>query len=137
MRNPASIENYTGKIIHISPGIDQATGTVSVEIESSLPAKLFQVGSFVETKFILDEAKDAIIVKNESILYEDDRPYVYKLIDTKQGSSNTVEISYVNLGLNEGSRTVVLSGLDASDFIVHEGQNNLKNNDVVEVFDRQ
>lgn len=137
MRNPATIKNYYGKIIHISPGIDQATGTVSVEVESSLPANLFQVGSFVETKFILAEAKNAIIIKNESILYEDDRPYVYKIVNSEQGTKNTVEIAYVNIGLNEGSKTVILNGLNASDFIVHEGQNNLKNKDNVEIFDRQ
>lgn len=134
VRAPASVSKmYNGTIYRISPGIDQSTGTVSVDIEANLPAKDFQVGAFVETKFVLNKVSTAVIVKNESILYENDKPYVFKLANDQSG---TVQLAYVDLGLNEGSKTQIISGLTGEDSVVYEGQNNLKDNDIVEVFAR-
>jgi RND family efflux transporter MFP subunit len=137
LRAPASEQGFFGKIIRISPGLDQSTGTVSVDIEAVLSSKNFQVGSFVESKFILGESQNAIIVKNESILYENDRPFVFRIASSGFGNKNTLaQKVFVGLGINEGSKTAIISGLDKSDSIVYEGQNSLKDNDPVEVFNR-
>lgn len=134
-RNIASYSpSYIGNVSKLAPGIDQQTGTVNIEVEAILPPEKFDVGSYVEAKFILENNKSALIIPNETILYENDKAYVFK-VDMNDHHPKALK-TYIETGESENGKTVIHSGIKVGDYVVTEGQSSLTHQELVKIFSK-
>ncbi len=72
-------------------------------------------GSLLDIEVLYDE-KDALSVADTSIIFEDEKKFVYKILD-----NNKIEKTEVTTGIRKGGNLEVLDGLIKNDKIVKEG----------------
>lgn len=71
---------YHGVVRTVSPVLDQDTGTVHVIVDMDEEAGLVS-GLFVEARVVTSERDDALMVSKRAVLYDDDRPIFFALVD--------------------------------------------------------
>ena len=129
-----------GEISAISPLVDPKTGTIFTEIlvkEEEVP---FKVGNFVQVNLVTERREGVVVVKNESIIYEKNKPYIYRVDDEpgiegdSDGEPLTVEKISPELGMTDGIHTEIIDGIDPGDKVVIEGQGLLHEKAKVEIF---
>ncbi|MDA8793121.1 efflux RND transporter periplasmic adaptor subunit [Bacteriovoracaceae bacterium] len=121
-----------GKVMAISPQIDPKTGTVFTEIAITGDDKPnWLIGSYVKVSITTDFSDDVLAIRNESIIYEKQKPVIYRVIASEKGEK--AEKLNIELGLSDGRYTEIISGADDGDDIVVEGQGGLQNSSKVEI----
>lgn len=88
LTGPAN-ENYTGKIVAISPEIDQESKTGQAIVEVRNPDGALKTGMTVEGRIFVRSATSKVRMPRESLLARDGRTLVFKL------NNNEVEWIYV------------------------------------------
>jgi RND family efflux transporter MFP subunit len=68
-----------GRILRIAPTIDAKTGTVMVTIGKLAPLEKLRSGMFVSVNLILERRKDVALVPKQAVLYENNKPVVFRL----------------------------------------------------------
>ena len=68
-----------GRILRIAPTIDAKTGTVMVTIGKLAPLEKLRSGMFVSVSLILERRKDVALVPKQAVLYENNKPVVFRL----------------------------------------------------------
>ncbi|MFO7154428.1 MAG: efflux RND transporter periplasmic adaptor subunit, partial [Caldicoprobacter oshimai] len=102
----------------------QAYG-VRVKIDNS-PGKL-RPGMFARAGLVLDKKENAVVVPKRAIVRQGDKAYVFVI---KGGS---VERREVQVGMDDGERIEVISGLKSGEQVVVKGQAYLKEGQEVNV----
>ncbi len=110
----------TGRVIRISPVVDQATGTVKVTVELKGGDATFKPGAFVRVDIETDTREGNILVPKRAILEEDGHHFVFVAAD---GVAHRVP---VRLGYESDGRSEILEGLQAGQMVVVAGQGALK-----------
>ena len=121
-----------GEIAAISPIVDPKSGAVYTEVEIRDAPESWKTGMFVEAKFVTAKAQEALVVPNQSIVYKNDKPVVYRLVASEEGETVEV-IPDLEVGITDGVHTVVKGSLSQADEVVVEGQGGLKNKAKVRV----
>lgn len=111
---------FVGRIRQISPVVDTASGTVKVTVEAMKPPSSVRPGAFVTVDVLRETRKEAILVRREAIIRELQEAYVF-VADGKVARKRPV-----TLGLEEGGRVEIRSGLKAGEQVVISGQGGLK-----------
>ncbi|HEX6203109.1 MAG TPA: efflux RND transporter periplasmic adaptor subunit [Thermoanaerobaculia bacterium] len=124
---------FHGRVRQISPVVDPATGTVKVTIEAVRPPAQVRPGSFVTVKIVRERRPDAIVLPKEAVIRELQQAHVF--VARREGEALTAARRAVTLGLEEGARVEVLSGLEAGDELVVAGQGALKDGAAIRVLD--
>jgi membrane fusion protein (multidrug efflux system) len=129
--------NETAKAVisNIAPTIDPQTGTVYVEVEGLNKNLQWRSGIFVKTDLYLEKKKDTLAIKNQSILYDKGKAFVFRVIASN--NENTAEKVYLNLGITDGDFVEVKNGIGLNDQIIIEGQSSLKDHSKIEIFSQQ
>ncbi len=70
----------TGRVVRISPTVDAKTGTIQVIIGQLSPLEKLRSGMYVTVRLVLERRKDVPLVPKQAVLYENNRPVVYRLI---------------------------------------------------------
>ena len=78
-------------------------------------------GSLLDIELLYDE-KEALSVADTSIIFEDEKKFVYKILD-----NNKIEKTEVKTGIRKGGNLEILEGLSTNDKIVKEGLSRLAN----------
>ena len=76
-------------------------------------------GSLLDIELLYDE-KEALSVADTSIIFEDEKKFVYKILD-----NNKIEKTEVKTGIRKGGNLEILEGLSTNDKIVKEGLSRL------------
>jgi membrane fusion protein (multidrug efflux system) len=118
---------FAGRIRQISPVVDAATGTVKVTVEAVHPPDVVRPGGFVTVDIVRETRPEALTIPREAVLRELQSAHVFLAKDGK------AERRAVTLGLEEGSRIEVTSGLAAGERVVVAGQGSLKPGAAVKV----
>jgi len=113
---------FEGKIKLINPRIDVQSGTVKVTIEVFDSTRKLKPGMFVETRIVVSNKPDALVVPRKSIVYEQNQPYVF--VFNFQGMQ--VSKRSIKTGISEGDNIEVEEGLQEGDRIVTVGVEGLK-----------
>jgi membrane fusion protein (multidrug efflux system) len=113
---------FEGKIKLINPRIDVQSGTVKVTIEVFDSTRKLKPGMFVETRIVVSNKPDALVVPRKSIVYEQNQPYVF--VFNFQGMQ--VSKRPIKTGISEGDNIEVEEGLQEGDRIVTVGVEGLK-----------
>lgn len=119
---------FRGRIRQISPVVDTATGTVKVTVEAVPPLpEAVRPGGFVTVRIVREQRPGALLVPRQAVLRELQSAHVFV---AKNGAA---EKRPVELGLEEGGRVEVLSGVTQGETVIVAGQGSLKHGAAVKV----
>lgn len=121
----AEAEPVRGRVVRISPIVDDATGTVKVTTEFRPPARSYRPGAFVRIEIETDEREDALLIPKRAIVEEEGQTYVF-VADGEKAVRRAV-----NLGYESGAEAEVRTGLSDGDQIIVAGQGNLNDGDAI------
>ena len=111
---------FKGRIRQISPVVDAATGTVKVTVEAVHPPDIVRPGGFVTVDVVRETRPAALTIPREAVLRELRSAHVFVAKDGKAQRRD------VTLGLEEGNRIEITSGIAAGEKVVVAGQGSLK-----------
>lgn len=119
---------FEAEVYSVYPALDEQTHTIRVEIRLANDELLLRPGMFARVALVLDRKDNAIVVPRDVIMGgKIDSPYVY-VVAEGVASKRVVEI-----GLKEGARYEVRSGLRPGESLVVNGMHYLADGIAVEV----
>jgi len=101
--------------------IDQTTGTIKLRAQFSNGTRALYPNQFVNIRLLLDTHKDVTTISTAGVQRGVPGTFVYLVND-----DSTVSVRPVKLGVTEGDRVEVLSGLTPGDRIVIDGADKLR-----------
>lgn len=121
------VQAITGRIVRVSPVVDDATGTVKVTAELKTTDPGYRPGAFVRVAIETDVRGETILVPKRAILEQDGESYVFV------NDGETAVRRSVELGYEDGDAVEVRSGVAVGDQIIVAGQGKLKDGDKTRV----
>lgn len=118
---------YDAYISNIANSITKSTGLFNVKATMASNSD-FAYGITAKVTFVYDKRKNVDILPNELVYYESGSPYVFIV-----GKDNVVEKKYIEVGIEDRTRTEVISGLTKNDKIVSTWNNDLAEGTTVNV----
>jgi membrane fusion protein, multidrug efflux system len=113
-------EEFTGKVIRISPMVDLQTRTAPIQISIDNEDLRLQSGTFARVELIIEEHRNHPIIMKEAVIGRVEPLYVYVIEDGK------ASLRKVTLGVRKGAYVEVLEGLKEGDSVVIMGQQKLR-----------
>ena len=116
---------YNGMIVSHASRVNSQTRSILARAE--INNKDFEIlpGSLLDIEIFYNE-KEALSVADTSIIFEDEKKFVYKILE-----NNKIEKTEVVTGIRKKGNLEILEGLSASDRIVKEGLSRLSNGMIV------
>ena len=124
-------ESIEGRVIRISPVVDESTGTVKVTIELVSSNALFRPGAFVRVDIRTDTHKNATIVPRQALREQDGENFVFLVRD------GVAHRRAVRLGYQRDQAVEVLEGAAPGDTLVVAGHGQLNEGSKVRVTGRE
>jgi RND family efflux transporter MFP subunit len=115
----AQTEQIQGKVLRISPIVDDATGTVKVTVELPLSDQSFKPGAFVRVDIQTDTRLEALLIPKRALLEEDGQDYVF-VVDAEEAQRRKV-----TLGYSSDQEVEIRQGVSVGERVVVAGQGNL------------
>ena len=125
----ALAQPVTGKIALISPVLDQASRSAKVEIAIDNAALSLKPGMFAKVRIPVEIHQNAILLPRSAII-EDSVKQIQTVFVVVDGRGKRRQIE---MGLIDGNRVEITSGLSESEQVVVAGQHTLKDGDEVTV----
>jgi membrane fusion protein (multidrug efflux system) len=107
---------FTGKVDFLAPRLRETTRTLLVKASVPNPDGKLKPGMFGNVKLILNEIPDALFVPESAVMQRGSSTMV--MIRNAAGRS---EMRPVKVGIRQGGRMHIESGLAPSDYVVAEG----------------
>jgi membrane fusion protein, multidrug efflux system len=101
--------------------IDQTTGTIKLRAQFSNETRVLYPNQFVNIRLLLDTHKDVTTISTAGIQRGVPGTFVYLV-----NADSTVSVRPVKLGVTDGNRVEVVSGLTPGDRIVIDGADKLR-----------
>jgi membrane fusion protein, multidrug efflux system len=124
-----------GKLLTVDNQIDPTTGTIKLRAQFENADGLLFANQFVNIQLLVDILHDQIMIPSAAVHRGAPNgvatAFVYLV-----GPHNTVSVHPVTLGIADGERVAVLSGLAAGDLVVTEGGDRLRDGATVVPPDR-
>ncbi|NKF52379.1 efflux RND transporter periplasmic adaptor subunit [Shewanella sp. WXL01] len=114
-------------VLRISPIVDAQSGTFKVTLAVPNEDARLKAGMFTRVEIKYDTHEDVLAVPYNALINQDNVHAVYVINDT------TAERREVTLGYRENNLVEVISGVNADERIVIRGQQNLKDQSLVEI----
>ena len=106
---------YNGVIISHASRIDAQTRSILARAQIKNSDLEILPGSLLDIELLYDQ-KEALSVADTSIIFEDEKKFVYKILD-----NNKIKKTEVVTGIRKDGNLEVLEGLDANERVVKEG----------------
>lgn len=113
----------------ISPVIDSDTGTFSVKLIINNEKTNLKAGMFAQVKLIYDVHTNTKLLPKKALISMDNKHTVYAVKDNK------AQKTLVTIGYEDDAYVEIIAGLEQNDTVVITGQNNLKDQAVIEIID--
>jgi multidrug efflux system membrane fusion protein len=110
----------TGKLTNVDNQIDTATGTFKLRAEFPNEDESLFPNQFVNIQLLVDTLHDQTIVPTASIQHGAPGTFVYVV-----NADSTVSVRPVKLGVGQGERQAIASGISAGDTVVTDGVDQL------------
>jgi membrane fusion protein, multidrug efflux system len=123
---------FNGNIKLINPRIDVQSGTVKVTVEVFDSSGKLKPGMFVETKILISNTPDAIVIPKKCVSYKQNEAFVF-IFKRERGEGPLVFKRPIKTGISEGDNIQVLEGLEAGEKVVVVGVESLKDKMKVKV----
>ena len=119
-------EVFSGRIARVSPVLDPATRTASMEIEIPNPGFRLKPGMYARVSITTEERQEALVVPSEAVIDLGGRRGVFVAAD-----DNTVMYRPVTVGIEEQVQIEILTGLAEGDRVVTTGARAVRDGDQV------
>ena len=106
---------YSGVIISHASRVDAQTRSILARAQIKNSELEILPGSLLDIELLYDQ-KEALSVADTSIIFEDEKKFVYKILD-----NNKIKKTEVVTGIRKDGNLEVLEGLNADEKIVKEG----------------
>jgi len=116
---------YSGVIISHASRIDAQTRSILARAQINNEGLEILPGSLLDIELLYNE-KDSLSVADTSIIFEDKKKFVYKILD-----NNKVKKTEVVTGIRKEGNVEILEGLNANDKVVKEGLTRLADGIIV------
>ena len=116
---------YQGVIISHASRIDAQTRSILARAQIGNEDLEILPGSLLDIELLYNE-KEALSVADTSIIFEDEKKFVYKVLD-----NNKLEKTEIKTGVRKEGNLEVLEGLQINDKVVKEGLTRLANGMVI------
>ncbi len=103
---------FEGKVTRTAWALDTGTRTLRAEIDLPNPDDLLRPGLYAYATVVAEEHKDALTLPTTAVFKDGERSYCVAVADGR------ARRKAIKVGLVEGKRTEVLSGLDGSEQVV-------------------
>jgi RND family efflux transporter MFP subunit len=125
--NASGGQQFRGKVARFADALDSGTRTMRTEVDLEAPARALRPGMFGSVTIVLADFPDALMLPTSALLTGGGKPAVLIVED---GLARKREIE---LGVNDGVRMQVLSGLTGSEQVIADGNTSVRDGQVVEV----
>lgn len=122
---------FTGRIVRISPVLDEATRSARIEIEIPNPENLLKAEMFARVELDLGTTRQAVLIPRDSLVYRGQQPGVY-LVEGDRPVFRPIET-----GLTQGDKVEVLANLQPGVEIVGTGATMIAEGDRIVVAARE
>jgi RND family efflux transporter MFP subunit len=119
----AGDETAEGRVVRISPVVDDNTGTVKVTVELEPRGAAYRPGAFVRVEIATDTREQALLIPKRAVLEEDGQTFVFVT------DHDIAERREIELGFSDGAAVEALSGVSPGEVVVVAGQGALKEGD--------
>lgn len=117
-----------GMVSFIDNTVNPSTGMIKIKGRFQNLDEYLWPGEYINVRIILGELKDAVLLPAQAIQNSIKGKYVYVI-----KKDDTVERRDLTLGQREDDDMIILSGLEAGEIVVLEGQFNLENGSKVSI----
>ena len=109
--------DLAGKVTVVSPAVDPSTTTVEVWVQVANPGEKLKPGASVRVAIIADTIQNTIVIPAAALLNADDGGQKVMVV-TKD---NIAHERRVSVGVRQGARVQIISGLQDGDQVVTSG----------------
>jgi HlyD family secretion protein len=109
---------FPGRVSAVSPTVDPASRTFTVEIEMGNAGGKLHSGMYAGVDLVMERIPDALLVPTVALVKRGGRTGVFTV---HQANSQDARFTEVRTGLSDDESTQILSGLSDSDRVVSEG----------------
>lgn len=109
-------ETFKGAIYAIEPAVDEATRTVLLRARLPNPGVRLKPGMFARVSLVIGQRENALLVPEQAIVPRGGGRYVFRVVDGK------ALLTQVEMGLRRPGEVEIVSGLEAGQTIVSDGQ---------------
>lgn len=125
-------QRLQGRISLVSPVIDATSGTIKVTVEiTDYPAGI-RPGDFAEVRIVTDRHQDVILLPKIAVLTEKGEQVVYVALPDSTADRRVVATGYQN-----DMQTEVVSGVEAGEMIITQGQRSLEQGQPLRIHERK
>jgi RND family efflux transporter MFP subunit len=124
MVDAAADEVFLGRVARISPVLDPATRTATIEIEIANPQGRLRAEMFVRVELNLESTREAVLIPRESLVYRGELAGVYVLTEDQQPQFRIIET-----GLTQENELEVLNNLQPGTRVIAKGAGLLREGD--------
>jgi HlyD family secretion protein len=109
-----------GKVTVVSPSVDPSTTSVEVWVQAANPGEKLKPGGTVRVAIIAETIQNTLIVQASALLNADDGGQKVMVI-TANGTQGVAHERRVSVGIRQGDRVQILSGLQEGEQVVTQG----------------
>jgi len=120
---------FEGKITRTAWTLDARNRTLRTEIDVPNPGGLLRPGLYASATVVVEEHPDALSVPSSALVRQDDQTFCLAVVN------GHVQRKSVQVGLDDGTRAEILSGLDGNESIVKAYASSLVNGQTVTPFE--
>jgi membrane fusion protein (multidrug efflux system) len=118
---------WPGQVYAINPLVDANGRAIAIRAQVPNRDGRLRPGMFARVRLLTSEARDSLMIPEESIFPVGDDKYVYKVVDGR------AQRQKVDIGLRRDGKVEILGGLAAADTVVTAGIVKLRDGAVVRV----
>ncbi len=122
---------FNAVVDFISPRVDPGTRSVVVRAKISNPSSKLKANQFVRVKQVINDLKDALLVREEAVYLDQGQEYLYiaveKVNDNKEqgatlnGKEFVAQRVAIKTGLRQNGKVQILEGIKAGDNVIYAG----------------
>lgn len=114
-------ESFAGEVFFVAPALDPRTRQLALKAWIANPDQRLKPGFFVNLKIQIAERENAIMIPETAIVYDQEGPFVWRVLD-----GALAERASVVIGLRQPGRVEITSGLHAGERIVSAGTHKVR-----------
>ena len=117
-------EHFNGKIARVSPILDPATRTASMEIEIPNRDNKLKPGMYAKVTLEIDSRDNVLLVPKMAVVDSEGQRGIYQPSD-----ENRAQFKRVTIGLEDNEKAEILEGLREGEVVISTGAGALRRND--------
>ena len=110
--------DLAGKVTVVSPAVDPNTTTVEVWVQVANPGEKLKPGASVRVAIIADTIQNTIVIPASALLNADDGGQKVMVVTTSDSKAHERRVS---VGIRQGARVQIVSGLQDGEQVVVSG----------------